>query len=385
MSSDVVVLLIVLIVCFVIFRKLNKSKTRETTVVSAGKNKVNYATKQAIESQRKQRQVASEVTTGAEQEELPVPKEFLDFSLSSYKALTSAHSAEIEAMLADFSKPHPLMLKLTSGIFEQKELSELIKSDPDITAKILTVVNSSQFSLQQPIKDINHAIIFLGVTQVKNIALQFAMQNSVEFSHPAQAKAYQKIWSASYLASQLALLLSKSLGKENASELSTLCLLLYLGDLVLLSAKPELAENYLAKNSFFKRLGNTQNIAKTNAAVVGYMLAKVWKLPTTMAEDMRYQYRPFTNSLASAKLEEEQVKDLMLCYIVCRLSDLVVFQGHAEGISFEALDFKKSNNLEFYHLAKNVSADRLSEIAKELQANNFTVKARELIARAVTS
>jgi len=385
MSLDVIVLLIVLFVCFLIFRRLNRPKVKTSSVGHVSSSKINFATKQAIESQRLKQQVVKPVDVVNEQERLPPPQTLLDFSLLSYKDLTNVQAAEIENMLADFSKPHPLVLRLTSGIFDHKELSELIKSDPDITAKILTVVNSAQFSLQQPIKDINHAIIFLGVTQVKNIALQFAMRSDVALKLPAQTKAYQKIWSASYLASQLALQISKSIGKENASELSTLCLLLYLGDLVLLSAKPELAEVYLKQQGFLERLAATQELTNTNPAVVGYMLARMWQLPQTMAEDMRHQFKMLNNSLNNEKLDEEQSKDLMLCYAVCRLSDAVVFEGKPEALTFDSLNYEKSNRAEFYYLADNISAGRMAEIAKEIQTNSFHIKAKELIARALAA
>lgn len=384
MSSDVIALLVVLLICFFIFRRLNKPKPLQNIQIqpSATKRKVNYATKQAIESQRVKKQ-AVPVQSSQVEPATPIeaPESFLNFKLFSLKDMDSRLSAEFEHVLAEFSKPHPMLLKLTQGSFEQKELSELIKSDPDIAAKILTVVNSAQFSLQQPIKDINHAIIFLGVTQVKSIAMQFALHNSVEFELPAQKKAYDKIWAASFLSSQLALLLGKSLGRDNASELSTLCLLLYLGDLVLLTAKPEIAEQYLIQQSFFERIDNIQKATQTNQAVIGYLLAQVWKLPDAISTPMRHQFKPFVSQVKELNFEDEQYKDLMLCYITCRLSDMVIFGGKKNVVSITELNYQLSQNLEFYYLPENIPASQLEMVNEELNANGFKLKAKELIAR----
>lgn len=390
MSSDVVVLVVVLVVCLLVFRRINKPKVSARNQTEKPSTKVKYATRKAIENKQGAHSATASIpekqTVKKEEiaEKAEAPASFLDFKLMTLAGMDSRLSAEIEHVLADFSKPHPLLMKLTSNNVDQKELSDLIKSDPDITAKILTVVNSAQYALQQPIKDISHAIIFLGVTHVKSIAMQFALHHSVSFEQPAQKKAYEKIWAASFLSSQLAMLLSKNLGRDNASELSTLSLLLYLGDLVLLTAKPEVAEQYLAKQSFFERLDNIQKLTDTNQAVVGYLLSQVWKLPASISDAMRHQLKPFVNKVKELELAEDEVKDLMVCYITCRLSDMVVFQGKDDVMSITELSYDISNNLEFYYLADNISPERLAQVSKELTANGFTHKAKELVARTLT-
>ena len=138
-----------------------------------------------------------------------VPDDFHDFKLLKYEALDSDKKQLIEDILKNFKKPHPLLLPLTQSSFEPSELFELIKSDAEMTAKVLNVVNSAQFALQQPITNINHAIAFLGITQVKNIAMQCAITNEVTFPDETQDLAFKKLWQASYLASMLSLYFSK--------------------------------------------------------------------------------------------------------------------------------------------------------------------------------
>ncbi|MFD2166186.1 HDOD domain-containing protein [Thalassotalea euphylliae] len=377
MSTDAIALLIVLVVFFFIFRRLNREKPKKLTANASQKSAVSYATRKAIDSQ-KQRSIDK---SAEHDNSRKVPEDFVQFQLFKYADLTADNKQAIHERLQNFSKPHPLLMKLLDGFIEQKELTELIKSDPDIAAKILKVVNSAQFALQQPIKDIHHAIIFLGVTEVRNIALQFAMKQDHQFEHPMQERAYQRVWQSSYLASQLCLLLSKSLGKDNAAELSTLCLLLYLGDLALLKTQPDLAAIYLQPLNFYERLDQVQMTVRTNPAIAGAVLAKEWELPNSMVADISHQFHAFTNELVGSDFPQEQQDDLLLCYIICRLSDMVVFENNQDVLSMQTLDYQLGGDLAFYHLKNMVSEQRLSEIEKELSNNSFAIKAKEIVAR----
>lgn len=309
------------------------------------------------------------------------PAEFFDFKLLTLAKLSEEQLIGANAKLACFRQPHPLLIALTKGVSEQKELAELIKSDPEIAAKVLTVVNSAQYSLQKTIKDINHAIIFLGVGQVKNIALQFAMRESSPLVSDEQSRAYQHIWATSNLASQLCLLLAKSIGKDNAAELSTLCLIMYLGDIVLLSAEPDVANIYLANKSFYQRISQTQQQFGVNSAILGQLLAKEWALPEVIEQDIGNSLQLFVNGLAKTELSDEQQNDVILCYIACRISEMAILQGKTQVTYTDVLEFANTGNLEFYYIRDAIGVEQFKRINNQLHANNFTTKAADLINR----
>jgi HD-like signal output (HDOD) protein len=310
-----------------------------------------------------------------------VPKNFLNFQLLVSNKLTSEQQQAIIDISQCFRKPHPLLLPLTQRAFEPNELFELIKSDAQMTAKILTVVNSSCFALQQPITNINHAILFLGVAQVKNITMQLAIPKNIEFNDQAQNQAYNKLWLASYMASAFCSLLAKELNEENPAELSTCCLLSYLGDLAILSYKPNIAEHYLGQHSLFERTKITQEKLHTNSALIGQFLAKQWQLPASIEMAIENNLLMLTNESELQTFSIKELRTTLICYLSCRFGDLVAFDGIKNMPPFKDLSFASLGRLEFYYIQENIQRANLAKINKVIIDTTFRNKVNQLIAQ----
>ena len=272
-----------------------------------------------------------------------------------------------------------MLLPLTQGGFEPHELFDLIKTDAEMTAKILNAVNSPLFSLRQPITNINHAIIFLGVTQVKNIALQFAVQNNMEFQNKAQNEAYKKLWAASYLASSFCLILAKEMNEENPAELSTHCLLSYLGDLAILSYKPSVADFYLDDCTLFERTKIFQKDIGINTAIIGKNLARQWQLPKSIETGIENSLLSLTNSTADNRFSNQQLRHIFICYISCRLGDLVAFGGLRDISKVAELSFEALGDAEFYYTQDNIKEADLGQINALLSDASFRKKINKII------
>jgi HD-like signal output (HDOD) protein len=81
----------------------------------------------------------------------------------------------VEKMPA-FSRSVHRVIELTSDInSEPKALVEVIQHDPILMMRILKLVNSPYFGLAQKISSINHAVVYIGVNTVKNLALSTAV------------------------------------------------------------------------------------------------------------------------------------------------------------------------------------------------------------------
>ena len=70
----------------------------------------------------------------------------------------------------------PVMTKLlelcNSDHTEMEDLARLIETDPGISTRVLSIVNSAFFGLARTITDVTEAIIFLGINEVKNVSLK---------------------------------------------------------------------------------------------------------------------------------------------------------------------------------------------------------------------
>lgn len=313
--------------------------------------------------------------------EVVVPEDFLDFELLISEKLDNEQKKVITEIGQSFRKPHPLLLPLTQRTFEPNELFDLIKTDAEMTAKVLNAVNSPLFALHQPITNINHAIIFMGISQVKSIALQFAMQQGMTFKDKNQNEAYNKLWKASYLASSFCLLFAKEMGETNPAELATRCLLSYLGDLAILSYKPELASFYLDDFTLFERTKIFQELLGTNAAVVGHYLAQEWQLPASLESGIAHSILPLTNATVNANLPHENLRQVLLCYLACRLGDLVAFNGVNDISKVDKVSFEALGEIEFYYTQESIENAGFNKINAVIADPAFRKKLNKLISK----
>lgn len=81
---------------------------------------------------------------------------------------------KVESMPAFPGSVHRVM-ELTADInCNPTEIVKVIEHDPVLILKILKLVNSAYFGLAQPITSVNHAIVYIGLNTVKNLAVSMA-------------------------------------------------------------------------------------------------------------------------------------------------------------------------------------------------------------------
>ncbi|MDC0603019.1 HDOD domain-containing protein [Aliiglaciecola sp.] len=223
-----------------------------------------------------------------------ISAEFLSFELQHETQKNNA-TRLIESVV-QLRRTNSMVLSLTRSMTDTKALFDAVRGDPELVAKIINSVNSPLFGLRKPIKTINHAVLFLGVNQVKNIALQFVMAHTLKFAHNDQKRAYQRIGEASLVASSFAFLFAKEMNLDDGAELSTLCLLSYLGDIALVSVEPKIAKYYVDKSCSFKRTQTIQRRLQTNSAQMSQALALKWGLPDDICQYLSDSLAPMNNT-----------------------------------------------------------------------------------------
>jgi hypothetical protein len=382
MSVEIMISISIMLVLIYFIWRLNRTQRTPKTYLNHSKN----GTTRKFVPQTSQHYQANSLESlnelSQKKSEFELPVDFLDFSLFLSEKRDDSQQKIIEDICQSFQKPHPLLLPLTQGVFEPNELFDLIKTDAEMTAKILNAVNSPLFSLRQPITNINHAIIFLGITQVKNIALQLAVQKNLEFKDQAQNEAYKKLWAASYLASSFCLLFAKEMNAENPAELSTHCLLSYLGDLAILSYKPSIAGFYLDDYTLFERTKIFQKVLGVNTAIVGKNLAQQWQLPKSIETGIEHSLLPLTNGTVGKGFSTEQLRNIFVCYLSCRLGDLVAFGGIRDISKVIELSFEALGGVEFYYTQENIKMAGLEKINALIGDASFRKKINKIIEQA---
>jgi len=203
------------------------------------------------------------------------------------------------------------------------KLSGIIENDPPITAKILSVANSAYFGYKTTTKTIHNAILRIGFTNVKDIAVGVSLMTVFEEKGGGpKAFDYQRIFNHSVTVGAVAQLISKDLKLKFSDEIFMNGILHDLGYLVLNKYFPD---TYMQVLGVFEKikdlLGAEKAVFDFTHADIGAWLAEKWKLPEGVLDTVLYHHKP---SLAMRNLDR---------VAVVHIADYVVSKGLFNVIS----------------------------------------------------
>jgi HD-like signal output (HDOD) protein len=117
-------------------------------------------------------------------------------------------------MQKELQTPEPDIAKLT----------KIISADVNISSRVLRTVNSSLYSLSSPISDLQHAVAMMGLSELNQLALAFAVHDTVA---KADSPLFDQdvFWADSLLHALFARELARHLQLPNADEAFTIALL----------------------------------------------------------------------------------------------------------------------------------------------------------------
>lgn len=105
--------------------------------------------------------------------------------------------ARVEACIDEIPALSPTATKVLTLVDDidapARDLLKVIQLDPILSARVLKLVNSPHFGLEQPIASINRAVVILGINTVKNLALASVAMGAVT-SAPVEAKHSAHLW-----------------------------------------------------------------------------------------------------------------------------------------------------------------------------------------------
>ncbi|NDG83813.1 MAG: HDOD domain-containing protein [Proteobacteria bacterium] len=163
------------------------------------------------------------------------------------------------------------------------EISELIKSDPGLSARVLRLANSSYYSIPGGVSDVSKALQFLGFTTIAQIVLTSSVVGS--FKHAGVPEfPLAAFWLHSFAVGQLAEITARSLQLKNPAEAFVGGLLHDVGKLILLEMAPEQLQKTvrLARE---KKLSFSEAEKETGGpshVLLGVELAHHWRLPDSI-------------------------------------------------------------------------------------------------------
>ncbi len=183
------------------------------------------------------------------------------------------------------------------------DVSEIIQSDPAMTAKVLRVSNSSYYGMKQYVGTLKLALVILGVREVRNIVLGISVFETLN-EQGGDMKIAQEIWNRSLKTAGLCKKLAGALALGLQGEEFIAGLLADIGVMGMLrkDGKGSYRSIYDSLGRDPRTLCKAENMQYgfTHAAVSRAM-AMQWSLPQTLSDALGHQYPAEGQSLRSAK------------------------------------------------------------------------------------
>lgn len=175
-----------------------------------------------------------------------------------------------------------------------RDLHDVIKTDPALSSKILKVVNSSFYGLPGQIASVDRAIVMLGLSAVKNIAIAASMARLFKGERLTDEFSAQDLWRHSVAVAVASRLISRITGNPSGAEEVFLAGLIH--DLGMLAERQTCDEQL---SSVIERCMNGEGcfvnledeVIGANHQEFGSALCAKWKFPKHLRAVVGYHHR----------------------------------------------------------------------------------------------
>lgn len=313
---------------------------------------------------------------------LPAPSTEPRFDWHTADGVDPARREELLARIHGIPRPPHALQRLLEPEFMARanaaELRELVTSEPLLAARVLATVNSPLYGLQTPVTDIGQAVTYLGVASVRGLCLQHMLTDSFTTRLPGVRKAFNALWTASTIASELAVRLDRMPGLPAAIPLNTQVVLGFVGRLATASLIPPTGLSAWLQRDRLARARLEQDLLGLSACEIGHLLMKSWSLPAALASDVRDGGRLLV--VPPDATAGERLPRLALAGLCARLGERLALGQLA---SLEGYRPAEDDAPDVQHLRSALQHPALAGLDKALQAPDLLRAVRQMLSPAV--
>jgi HD-like signal output (HDOD) protein len=237
------------------------------------------------------------------------------------------------------------------------KIERVVENDPAISAKILSVANSVFFGVKVRTKTLDSAIMRIGFSNVKNIALGISLMTVLQDGDRGEVFDYKRLYNHSVTVGFVARLLSRKLTLDFSEEIMMNGMLHDLGYLVLNRYFSEMYKDVLESfdhgNSLLEAEKTVLGFDHTD---IGSWLAGQWNLPNSILDTTVYHHAP---SLAKRNLTRVAVTHLA-DYITTQKMLSPTEKDPHYPFDRSSLDILKITEKDFRDLEAEISGDSCS-------------------------
>lgn len=175
------------------------------------------------------------------------------------------------------------------------KIARLIEQDQALAANVLKVANSSFYGCLGTVSSIDHALVLLGMNEIKSILLGFSVHNFFSNHLTKQRFDHEKFWRHGIICSQVAKLLGRQFRIQNDSTLFLIGLIHDIGKIVVDQYLQDDFEQIIDHISAGKTTFSTAE--KAVLGVTHYQIAakllKQWRFPDNVIMPVLYHHAPW--------------------------------------------------------------------------------------------
>ncbi len=191
-----------------------------------------------------------------------------------------------------------------------RAIARLISQDPGLSGALLKTVNSPFFGVAKRIASIQQAVNLLGCNTVVNLINAQSIRGELT---DAAIVTLNRFWDSAQDVASTCLVLAKRIGYRAPDEAYTLGLFHNCGIPLMLARFPgymAVLEEAYASVGEGTRITDIENrVLQTNHAVVGYFVARSWKLPQPLCETIANHHNAL--ALFNDEWGDPQIKTLL--------------------------------------------------------------------------
>jgi putative nucleotidyltransferase with HDIG domain len=220
--------------------------------------------------------------------------------------------------------------------YSAADIAEVIRHDPDLTARLLKIANSPFFAFPSYIDTLPKAITIIGTEELRQLVLATSVVEMFS-SLPNQLVSMETFWRHSLRCAVIARTIASFLKEPDVEYYFTAGLLHDIGYLVIYRELPELAEKaqeYCAQNRGIVHIVE-QEIIGFDHAEVGAELLRRWQLPAMQVEAVAFHHTP---SLAREYRRQAAIIHIANFLANTMLSNLSSTLEPTEALDLEALE-----------------------------------------------
>ncbi len=172
------------------------------------------------------------------------------------------------------------------------EMTELVRREPALAARILTVANSAAFHTGGELRSLKQSLQVLGVRTLHSIAASIAVREAFSGLPGARAGDFDGFWRHSLMVAELAQAIAHETGQTDPEEAYLAGLLHDVGELLLLGGLHADYGKLLgeATGTETALVALERGALQTDHGAVGAWLVERWQLPSFMADALLFHH-----------------------------------------------------------------------------------------------